>query len=85
MSDRRQTPSPKTISDRRIMIWHIAIFALAAFLDLQMGLRVPGAERVINAQIAKAHDALRESRTRRTGATDHRMRYPRNSAIASDP
>lgn len=85
MEDRKRTPNPNAISDRRIMIWHIAIFALAAFLDFQMGLRVPGAERVINAQVANGHTTFGESRARRTDGIGYRIGFARNSTVASHP
>lgn len=66
-------PKRGTISHRRILICHVAIIAAAFFLDIPMGLRVPGAERVIDARVVNAHALPRESRPRRTDGNGYRL------------
>ena len=67
-------PERKAISHRRILIYHFAIIAAAFFLDLPMGLHVPGAERVIDARVVNAPaTAPHGSRPRRRDGNAYRL------------
>lgn len=67
-------PKRKAISDLKILICHFAIIVAAFFLDLPMGLHVPGAERVIDARVVNAPaTAPRGSRPRRTDGNAYRL------------
>jgi len=76
---------PKPISNLRILIWHVAIVAAAIILDAPMGLRVPGAEKVMDARVVNAQATLRESTARRTDGSDHRIPHGGGPIAASDP